>query len=675
MRLLLPLGLLALVGILVLFLIYLIKPNFQQKLVSSTYIWKLSLKYKKRKIPISKLRNILLVACQVLIITAIAFILSKTVVVLKEQITQPEVILIIDSSASMRTGDDASSRYERAVSEAMKEAEKTFEQNGIVSVILAGGENTYLAERASGDSREQVVSEMRALLDGGTNCSYTSADMDAAVTMTDRVLSVNPNAKIYLYTDGTYADLSDNISLVNVAEETEWNAAILDATATYEDNYYTFRVEVACYGRDKDISVRLTVNGANAESAEDHDPSNMRSWVETVPCTNDGVYTIIFKYVPEEEEKAFTDSLDEYTIFHNIPYDASKNIDERVYSYQSVLATIDEQDSLAQDNAFSVYGGLKETVKIQYYSAGEDPLTKESLGPNVFFQQVLAAIKKVNADRWDIQITEVKKGNPYETEGFDFYIFEHTMPEKLPEDGVVLLADPTTIPADCGLRLDGFVDMSGNSVFLTAEGTHPILNNMTPTNITVSRYEKLTYDDPSLYTPLLSYGGDPMLLVRNDESARVAVMCFSLHYSNLPLLVDFPLMMYNMFGYFFPETVSSNALEAGETVSLNSRGASLDVSGGDDKVTFNTFPASMRLTTPGSYTVTQTTFAGKIVTETIYVRMPRAESNIFSAEGALRSPYFADENHYYVDVLLYIACALVALLTLEWYLQHKESNI
>lgn len=674
MRLLLPLGLLALVGILVLLLIYLIKPNFQQKLVSSTYIWKLSLKYRKRKIPLSKLRNILLVACQVLIITAIAFILSKIVVVLKEPIAQPEVILIVDSSASMRTGDDASTRYERAVSEAVKEAEKTFEQNGIVSVILAGGENAYLTERASGDSRERVISDMRALLDGGTSCSYTSADMDAAVAMTDRVLSVNPNAKIYLYTDETYADLSDNISLVNVAEEAEWNAAILNATATYEDNYYTFRVEVACYGRDKDISVRLTVNGANAENAEDHDPSNIRSWVETVPCTNDGVYTIIFKYVPEEEEKTFTDSLDEYTIYHKIPYDTSKNTDERVYSYQSVLATIDEQDSLVQDNAFSIYGGLKETVRIQYYSAGEDPATKESLGPNVFFQQVLAAIRKVYADRWDIQITEIKKGNPYETTGFDFYIFEHTMPEKLPEDGVVLLADPTTVPVDCGLSLDNIVDMSGNSVFLTAEGTHPILRNMTPTNITVSRYEKLTYD-PLLYTSLLSYGGDPMLLVRNDDRVRVAVMSFSLHYSNLPLLVDFPLMMYNMFGYFFPETVSSNALEAGETVSLNSRGASLDVSRGDDKVTFNTFPASMRLTVPGSYTVTQTTFAGKTVTETIYVRVPRAESNIFSAEGALRSPYFADENDYYVDVLLYIACALVALLTLEWYLQHKESSI
>lgn len=668
MRLLLPLGLLALVGILVLILIYIIKPNFQQKLISTTYIWKLSLKFKKRKIPISKLRNILLVACQVLIITAIAFILSKTVLVLKEQISQPEVVLIIDSSASMRTGDENTNRYARAVDAAVKEAERTFDRDGIVSVILAGSENTYLAERAYANSREQVVSDMTALLDNGTQCSYASADMNAAVTMTDRVLSVNPSAKIYLYTDETYADLSENISLVNVAEEEEWNAAILNATAIYEDNFYTFRVEVACYGRDKDIPVRLTVNGINATSSEDKSAGDL-TMVQTVPCMNDGVYTVIFKYVPEEEKKAFVDSLDENTVFYNIP------MEDRAYSYQSVLVSLDADDSLKQDNAFSIYGGLKETVRIQYYSSGSDASTGGSLGPNVFFQQALAALKKNYADRWDIQITEVKKGNPYETSGFDFYIFEHDMPSNLPTDGVVLLADPMmTAPADSGIRFEKIVDMSRNSVYLASEETHPILAGTTPTNITVSRYDKVTYDPA--YTMLLSYAGDPMLLVRNDSVARVAVMCFSLHYSNLPLLIDFPLIMYNMFGYFFPATVNSNAFETDETVLLNCRGESLTVSDGTNEYVFNTFPASMQLSTPGSYTVSQETFANKEVVETVFVRMPRAESDIFSEEEALRSPYYTiDESDYYNDVLLYIAGALVALLMLEWYLQHKESSI
>ena len=55
-----PLGFLALLSIAVLIVIYIIKPNFQQRMITSTYVWRLSLKYRKKKIPISKLSNILI---------------------------------------------------------------------------------------------------------------------------------------------------------------------------------------------------------------------------------------------------------------------------------------------------------------------------------------------------------------------------------------------------------------------------------------------------------------------------------------------------------------------------------------------------------------------------------------------------------------------------------------
>ena len=72
-----PLGFLGLIGLIVLIIIYIIKPNYQQKFISSTFVWKLSLKYRKKKIPISQLRNILIFICQVLIITACTCILAQ----------------------------------------------------------------------------------------------------------------------------------------------------------------------------------------------------------------------------------------------------------------------------------------------------------------------------------------------------------------------------------------------------------------------------------------------------------------------------------------------------------------------------------------------------------------------------------------------------------------------
>ena len=94
MSLLAPLGLLGLLGIVALIIIYIIKPNYQNKFISSTYIWKLSLKYKRKKIPLNKLRNILLFLCQVAIIAAAAYILARPFIINETKEAGDEIIII-----------------------------------------------------------------------------------------------------------------------------------------------------------------------------------------------------------------------------------------------------------------------------------------------------------------------------------------------------------------------------------------------------------------------------------------------------------------------------------------------------------------------------------------------------------------------------------------------------
>ena len=77
MKLLIPWGLLGLIGIAILIIIYIIKPNYQQKFVSSTYVWRLSRKYKKKKLPTSRLIDILIIICQILIVAICSMILAK----------------------------------------------------------------------------------------------------------------------------------------------------------------------------------------------------------------------------------------------------------------------------------------------------------------------------------------------------------------------------------------------------------------------------------------------------------------------------------------------------------------------------------------------------------------------------------------------------------------------
>ncbi len=135
MKLLLPIGLIALISLVALIVIYLLRPNYQNKMISSTFVWKLSLKYKKKRIPISKLRNILILLCQIFILSIAAFIISKPVTIIEKQKKDAETIIVIDASSSMLAKNDGSTRFERAKTKIKELSDEVFEKNGVVSLI------------------------------------------------------------------------------------------------------------------------------------------------------------------------------------------------------------------------------------------------------------------------------------------------------------------------------------------------------------------------------------------------------------------------------------------------------------------------------------------------------------------------------------------------------------
>ena len=149
------------------------------------------------------------------------------------------------------------------------------------------------------------------------------------------------------------------------------------------------------------------------------------------------------------------------------------------------------------------------------------------------------------------------------------------------------------------------------------------------------------------------------------------VMNFSLHYSNFAIVKEFPLMMYNVMEYFFPLTVDGNSFEVNEKVALATRGESLKVSSLDEPIT--NFPATLTLSTPGTYTLTQTVF-GETVEDKIYVRIPKSESNIAAVQEGLDDPYRPGTTEDYLqDLLLWLSVALVSLIFIEWWLQSREN--
>lgn len=644
-----PLGFLGFLGLVALIIIYIIKPNYQNKIISSTYIWKLSLKLKKKQVPLSKLRNIILFICQVLAISALAFILAQPVIAAEQEEERGEKIAIIDASVSMFTEYNEETRFERAVESVRLLARDIYEaEDGRgITVILAAEKANFVVSGVTYENKEMLYDALDELIDpatyGGKPVTYGKADIAAAIKLAEEKTSIDPHAEVLLYTDANYID-HGRVVIKDVKDPAEWNASILDVRAIQDENYYRFEVDVACYGGvDQDVEVFLDIFGTNSDEVSIHLGGFAR-------CIGGETTTLVFA---KNLDNGLT--LEENGITQEVT----------VFSYHSVSARIEEKDNFEYDNSFELHGGAKLPLRIQYAS---------SL-PNNFFSTALLVLRDTLGKRWAVEFVEVKPEEEPEYEGFDFYIFEHTIPKTLPQDGVVILANPDQIPSIAGIRL-GRAYNANEAKLVAEDAEHALMNGVSAENITVNKFTELTAADG--YDTLMSVSGGerlaPVVMAKNEPDQKIVVMSFSLNYSNFAMLLDFPLFMYNIFQYYSPSTLTEYVFEVNDEVSLNSRSEMLVVTDQEDNETeISTFPGTLTLKTPGLYAVSQTPIDGEKVTEYFFVKMPESECNIAEEIDTLDNPYFAAvEEKADIDLLLYFALSLVVLLFAEWWLQSRE---
>ena len=627
-----PLGFLGLIGLLILLLIYIIKPNYQNKRVSSTFIWRLSLKHKKRDIPISKIQNIVMFICQLLILTILGLLLARPMTITAAGEDEDEVVLIVDASAGMRISDFEETRFQRAVAEAKKTAEAALDAGSRVSLIVADEKPEFVFTRLDSESDEDALGFMDALYEeGASRCSWTQADMNSAVEMAESVLEANSKAKVYLYTGTSYI-YHNGVNVVKIADKDEWNATVLDCTAELDnDNHYEFTVKAACYGKTDFITVYCVIHGVNGDENK------------TVTLKRGEFFD------PSSEEKTLVFGSDDMGT-------------EAVYSYDYVETYVGVKDSLADDNAFFLYGGKKPVIKVQYAS---------SL-PNNFFESIVRSLRQTKKDSFDVQYTFLKESDTPALEGFDFYIFEHKMPDTLPTDGVVILVDPDTAPVNSGLQIGDSYDVDSQST-LSPGKAHEITGHTDANRITIAKYNDIILCEG--YEELMLYKERPVMLLKDTEEAKVVVWAFDLNYSNVIALPDFAFLAYNTFNYFIPETFKGSAFEIGETVELNGRGTELRISGEGGEYSFEDGKGELSLTHPGTYTVTQKAMNGdELPEEKFFVKIPSLESDTTKTVDVLPSVESSKTPEFeYMDLIFYFAIALVALMFIEWVLEIKKN--
>ena len=164
-------------------------------------------------------------------------------------------IIILDSSASMLTSSNDRTRFDRAIDEIEKFAKSELKDNRPVSIIYGGHEPYFVVK--SETSMKKINGKLSSL-----SCEYGNGNIAGAMDLAKEMIESNAKASIYYYT-GTSYNKNDDIKIVNVSGNDEWNIAILDAEALNVENYYEFNVSLASYGVSKYVNVYLTVEGVN----------------------------------------------------------------------------------------------------------------------------------------------------------------------------------------------------------------------------------------------------------------------------------------------------------------------------------------------------------------------------------------------------------------------------
>lgn len=688
-------GLLGLLGLVGLAVIYLLKPNYEQKMISSTYVWKLSLKYKKRTIPISKLRNLLIILCQILILVLCAFILAEPIKQATAAEMHTERIVILDASANMwavqADDDDRVTRFQRAIEgsenvEGIREfAKKTFaEDGGMVSLILAGREAEVLADRFDASRSEEFDKILDDLIPRNSlgdvdeeqiKCSYASANLEGAMLQAEEILKKNSAAEIYYYTGTEFID-KGNVKVVDVSADNEWNVAILSGEVTKEDStFYTFTVEVAAYGQPAEVELTFEIYDCNsAKQTVIHNET-----VELVPGISQKVSFRSIEYLsdhPFDEPDIDTGDKSETAIYE---YNwASVYVNYIRFGESSAMLT----DSLSFDDSYNFYGGVKNRINVQYYSTI----------PNTMVNSILAAWNNTLSEKWNVHIDEVPSNNPPSSwEGQDMYIFEHYLPNEIPNDGVVILFDPVlkegqATPSGVDLMFGQKVEAPENNPFqyeIASEfNQHPILRHMQGEENTIYSLGFSQIMNAEDWDTLMSFGADPVMLLRDTEEQKVLVIAADVNNTNVSIVKGFSFMMLDIFNYFFPATLNKNMFEIGETVIMDSISSKLTLKyldGGDsdndgtEYVESETtqFPIGIVAEKAGKYEITQNLF-DKVFTAQFYVKMPSIESNTERVVEVIVKPaVFEVQQKVDEDLLIYFAAALVALLFAEWWLQQR----
>ena len=184
--------------------------------------------------------------------------------------------------------------------------------------------------------------------------------------------------------------------------------------------------------------------------------------------------------------------------------------------------------------------------------------------------------------------------------GYDLYVFDGALPDVMPDDGGIFIIDPP--------EGNGYIPTEeSRSLNCYSEGASE-LGGGDSLSFIIS--EAKTVERPSWAVTECSADGVPLIMRGENGAQKVCVFAFDIHDSDLPLLKEFPIMIYNLSDWFMPGRLGNGSeAKCGQSLEINAPADAAEIEvtdpDGNGRVIAPPFPASEYSDTPepGFYTV------------------------------------------------------------------------
>ncbi len=458
-----------------------------------------------------------------------------------------EYCFILDASGSMHMQVAGEETRFDRAKEAIADQINAAVDGSKYTLVHVGDATTVIYEKLTEKDQAKLLLEE-------LEPAYNTANFTSALGVAQGYFNENPSAKTILVTDTEYGT-SQNIQVIQVGKAVE-NYAVTGVNFTHVDRDLTVTGVVTSYEGDATVTVGLFLD--DGETAVD------------------------------------TASLE---LSKNQPGAFSLKADTETYA--SIEVRVLEDDGLALDNRYIIHD-IKSENSYNTLIVSERPFFIES------------AIRSFLNAKIDVLKPEEYNGQT----GYGLYIFDSVVGDTLtlPTDGTVWLMNMAGSVEKAGYTVQGEMKLNKAAVLepskSSSTATQTLLAGLTGNDIYVTRYIKCSYNRS--FTTLLSYMGNPVVFAgTNENGTREVVFAFDLHDSNLPVLIDYAVLMRNLVNYSFPDMVERTNYTCGELAQVNVI-ANCDsirvVSPSGDINYLNTEAATdnIHLTEVGVYTITMT---------------------------------------------------------------------